>query len=85
MQAWLAGIIVSLTTKLGSWLLARALEYFNKQQKHAATDADIDARLASVKSAYKDAFNGEKITPEQRKNLYQGISDFIRNTGDSGL
>ncbi len=85
MPAWIASIIVALMTKLTSWLLTKGLEVVHGKQDQAATDADIDARLASFKNAYKEAFNGQPVTVDQRQKLNQAIADFIRGGTNGGL
>lgn len=78
-------IIVALLTSIGSKLLAWALSFIQAKQQQVATDKDIDNKLATVKEAYKEAIDGEKVTPEQRKKVNQALSDFIRNPGNGGL
>lgn len=85
MQVWLATIVVQLITNLGSWLMARALEAIHSKQQQASTDSQIDQRLAGVKAAYKEAFNGQPVTPDQRAKLNQAIADFIRGPSGTGV
>ncbi len=85
MQAWIASIVVALMTKLTSWLFAKGLEVIHSKQDQATTDADIDARLASFKNAYKEAFNGQPVTSEQKQKLNQAIADFIRGGTTGGV
>jgi hypothetical protein len=81
MQAWIAGIIVSIMTQFTSWLLAKGLEIIHGKELQKTTDGDIDKKLLAFKLAYKEAFNGSPVTPEQREKLKGAISDFIRNAG----
>lgn len=78
-------IIVQILTKLGSWLFAKVLEFYHGKQEQKNTDEDIDNKLNQFKEAYKEAFDGQPITPEQRKKLNQSIADFIRNPNVGGL
>lgn len=78
-------LITSILTNLASKLFAWVLEYFKGKQKQSNTNEDIDQRLDQVKQAYKEAFNGEPVTPEQRKRLNQSLADFIRNTNNGGM
>jgi heme oxygenase len=78
-------IIVAVMTKLVSWLLSKGLEKLHGVNGSLETKRDIDARLKSFKDAYKEAFDGTEITPEQRAKLRQSIADFIRGTGNGGL
>ncbi len=77
-------LIVELLTKFCSWLLATSLEQIHGQQEEAATDEVIDAKLAALKTAYKDAFNGQPVSVEQRAKLNSAIADFIRGGADNG-
>lgn len=72
-------------TKLTSWLLAKGLEAIHGKELEASTDQSIDQRLTAFKAAYKDAFNGKPVTPEQRQKLNQAISDFISGNTSDGL
>lgn len=65
--------------------MAKALEYFHGVHDQSETNNDIDARLKSFKDAYREAFNGEEITPEQHTKLRASIANFIRSTDGSGL
>lgn len=85
MSAWISNIVVILLTRLTSWLFTKGLEVKAGRDQKAATDADIDQKLATFKEAYKESFNGEPVTPEQRKKLNQAIADFIRGPGTGGL
>jgi hypothetical protein len=64
-------------------LVSMLLEQSNKNVPAPVTDESIDARLAKFKDAYKDAFNGQPVTTEQRQKLNEAISSFIR--GANGL
>lgn len=85
MPTWMSDIIVNLLTRLASWAFAKATAYIQAKQEKAATDSAIDAKLEAVKVAYKEAFNGEKPTPEQMAALKRAISGFIRNPDNGGL
>jgi hypothetical protein len=78
-------IIVAILTKLTSWLFAKGLEKIHGAQEKAATEKDIDQKLAAFKTAYSEAFDGTKITAEQRAKLYNSISNFLRNSSPGGL
>ena len=81
----LNNIFVSLMMKIVAFLFTKGLEYFHGQQKKSETEKNIDERLAKFKEAYKGAFDGEPVTPEQRAKLNQAIRDFIRGDGGGGL
>lgn len=85
MPGWLAQIVIMLMTKLTSWLFAKGLEVVNAKKLQISNNADIDDRLLAFKNAYKEAFNGQPVTPEQRAKLKQSISDFIRDGSNGGL
>lgn len=92
MQAFLAKLLTELATKLGSWLVARASEFWAKREAAKAVEqakevdhAAIDARLAALKKAYLEANDGTKATPDQRTALQRAISEFARNAGSSKL
>lgn len=77
----IATILESLITKLASWFFTKVLAYFHGKAQHAKTDKEIDEKLAVVKQAYKEAFDGTPITPEQRQKLNQSIDDWLRGDG----
>jgi len=85
MPTWMSEIMVNLLTRLASWAFAKAAAYIQERQEKAASDSVIEARLDAVKIAYKEAFNGEKPTPEQMAALRRAISGFIRNPDNGGL
>ena len=85
MQGWIAGIFIELLTRFASWAFSKGLQHYHGEQEHAETDRDIDARLKLFKDAYKEAFNGEPLTTEQKKKLNYAISDFLRGGPDGGL
>lgn len=85
MPAWISNIFVALLTKLASWLFAKGLEKYHSELDKAETNKDIDERLKTFKEAYAEAFNGEPVTPEQRKKLNAAIADFIRGNSAGGL
>lgn len=78
-------IITSILTNLASKFLTWVLEYFKGKQQQKDTNEDIDQRLDQVKQAYKEAFNGEPVSKEQRQKLNQSLADFIRNPNNGGL
>lgn len=81
MPVFVSNIIVTLLTKLTSWLFAKGLEKLHGAQQKAATEQEIDKKLSTFKQVYKDAFNGDKVTKEDRKKLNAAISDFLRGDG----
>lgn len=85
MPTWMSDIVVNLVTRFASWAFAKAAAYIQAHQEKAASDSAIEARLDAVKVAYKEAFNGEKPTPEQMAALKRAISGFIRNPDNGGL
>lgn len=85
MPAWITNIIVAILTKLTSELLARGLAHLHAAENKKATDADIDQKLSKFKDAYKEAFNGETVTPEQRAKIQKSIAEFIRSGPPGGL
>ncbi len=85
MPLWVMNLFIMVMTKLTSWLLARGLESLHSKQETDKENADIDARLKAFKDAYKDAFNGEPVTPEQRQRLKDAITTFIRGNPNGGL
>ena len=81
MQAWVASLVVSILTKLTSWLLARGLEKLHLEQDIYEKKNQIDERLKNFKDAYVEAFDGHPLTEEQRAKLKKAIADFIRGDG----
>ena len=81
---WLAGLVALVLQKLIPWALTKLMEYFQKKNEIKGVKTDIDAKLQTVKDAYTKAFNGEPITPEQRKELHRASSDFIRGDATTG-
>lgn len=81
---FLAGIFASMMSKLVSWLVSKGLEWYHGREQKAATEDDINNKLVKFKEAYKEAFNGEPVTPEQREKLKGSIRDFIRGVDTNG-
>lgn len=77
----LTNIVVSLMTSFTSWLVTMGLQKIHGKQEKAQTDKDIDQKLSKFKEAYKEAFNGQPVTPEQKQKLNSAISDFLRGDG----
>lgn len=77
-------LIIYFVTQIASYLMTKALEKSQKSQETVATDSMIDQKLEAVKNAYKESFNGEPVTKEQRKKLKDSIVDFI-STDSGGL
>jgi hypothetical protein len=76
-------IILALVTQLGSYLISAVLKSRAKKQEAPANPEEVDRRLADVKAAYTEAFDGKPITPEQRKKINLALSAFIN--GGHGL
>lgn len=75
-------LIIYFVTHLASYLMTKALEKVQKSKETAVSELVIDQKLEAVKTAYKESFNGEPVTKDQRKNLKSAITDFIKS--DSG-
>ena len=73
-------ILIAVLTPIATRALTWVLERVNEPD----AGKDVDDRLAQFKDSYKKAFDGNDITPEQRKELNRAISDFVRGTS-SGL
>ncbi len=80
----IANLMAIILTNVTSWILARGLEAIHGKELQKTTEGDINKKLLDFKLAYKEAFDGSPITPEQRQKLKSAISDFIRG-GSSGL
>jgi len=78
-------IIISILTKLGSWLLTKGLEWFQKREQQKADEATIDAKVSRVKAAYASVVDGTPMTPEQRREFNAAVSDLIRGNTTGGL
>lgn len=85
MQTWLASLVALILSDLASWLTTKGLAYFHGQSETAVNDADIDARLAAFKAAYKAAFDGNPVTPLDKTNLNKAIANFITGNTPSGV
>lgn len=85
MQAWLASVVVAVLTNLGSSVGAWILKFIVSRKQKAETAETIDARLARFKQAYLEAFDGKKVTPEQKAALKAAIAEFVRNPDNRGL
>ena len=68
-------IIVAILVKAISWFL----EQNQKSKVLNESNNDIDQKLEAFKNAYKESFNGEATTDEQRKNLKIAIRNFIKS------
>lgn len=72
-------ILLALLVKVGPWLLTKAMEWGQKSKETVQTDEAIDKKLETFKTAYKESFDGEAVTSEQRKALKASIRDFIKS------
>ncbi len=81
MPAFIGSILTYILTQVTSLLLAKGLEVIHGKEMKKVEWDDINLKLLDFKMAYKEAFNGEPITPEQREKLKKAIADFIRNPG----
>jgi hypothetical protein len=72
-------ILISLITHIASYLLAKALEKSQKSSETLETENAIDLKLKTMKDAYIEAFDGNKVTDEQKKNLRDSIINFVKS------
>jgi hypothetical protein len=84
-MSWLAAFAAKVLIKLLPWLTAKVMEFFHGLDEKKAAGESVDARLEAMKEAYKKAFDGTDITPEQREELKHAISDFIRGGTAGGM
>lgn len=84
MPTWLSDLVIKILSALGSWLVAKAMEKVHEKKEQVETEKDIDQRLQVLKDAYKEAFNGEPITPDQRARLNEAMARFIRGGAPRG-
>lgn len=78
-------ILIAVLIRVTTYWVTSALEYSNKNNSKAFSERTIDERLEKVKAAYKDAFDGQPITPEQHKSLKSAVALFISNDSNGGL
>jgi hypothetical protein len=71
-------IIIAVLTAITSKLLNAGLARLHSKQIAAGDARDVDEKLEQFKAAYRKAFDGKPITPDQKKELNRAISDFIR-------
>lgn len=83
-MSFLSSLVSSIILKLASWGFTWALGKYHQAQDETKTNADIDQKLSSFKEAYKQAFNGQPMTVEQKDALEKAISTFLRNN-DGGV
>jgi len=81
----LSDFAVAILLKVVSALFTELIARLHQNQDVMTSNNQIDARLTAFKNAYKEAFNGEKVTPEQREKLRSAISDFIRGSSNGGM
>jgi hypothetical protein len=75
---FLATLLAKVAQALLPWLLAKLMAYLNKEKSLEDNKEKIDELLVKVKEAYKKAFNGQPVTPEQEQELKRALRDFIR-------
>ncbi len=85
MTAWASSLVLAILTRLTSALLTKGLEVLHGSRLKYDTDLDVDQKLKAFKDAYREAFDGKPITPEQRSKLKTSIRDFISNSNNGGL
>lgn len=85
MTAWLSDLVVRILEGLGTYIVAQAIARSKANQQSAASDAEVDQKLAALKDAYKAAFNGQPVTKDDKKNLQSAISQFISGGDSRGL
>lgn len=59
--------------------MARGLEYIHSKKEVSISDKEIDHKLENFKSIYKESFNGEPVTKDQRTRLNKAIADFLKS------
>ncbi len=85
MTTWVGSILIAILSRLTSSLLSYLISKIHSQQDILESKNQIDARLLAFKEAYKEAFDGKPITPDQKAKLNAAISSFIRGDGNGGL
>jgi hypothetical protein len=78
-------IAIALLTRLGSWLLAKALEYIQNREEKKADESAIDDRVNKVKDVLRESLDGTPLTPEQKLKFKESLRDLIRGGSSSGL
>lgn len=81
MPQWVINILVGVLTGL----LTKIIEKIQTEKNVWNDNADVDARLNNLRDAYKESFNGEPVTPEQREKLKKAIREFISGGPNGGL
>lgn len=84
MPLWITNLIAAIMLRVVTILVQKGLEVFHGKQKQAKTEQEIDARLAKLKAASLEAFDGKPITPEQRQKLRGAIAEFIGGNAPNG-
>lgn len=51
--------------------------YFKKMEKRQETKAAVNKKVSRVKKAVSQAYDGEDITKEQRKEIVDSVKDLI--------
>ncbi len=72
-------ILFSLLAKIIPWLLTKSLDELKKQKDTEKTNNDIDQKLESVKTAYKEALNSDKVTNEHKQKIKDSVHNFIKS------
>lgn len=83
-MAWLTSLAASLLEKLVSSIAVKLMELYRGKAEKDATEADIDNRVALLKDAYKKAFDGNPVTPQQKEELKHAIRQFINGNNPAG-
>lgn len=84
MASWLTGLASAIILKLVSWGVAWALAQYHQEQDDDKSDSDIDSKLKAFKDNYNKTFDGSPMTEDKINALKKSISDFLRNSSDTG-
>lgn len=78
-------ILIKVLTQLGSFILMKALEYFQKKQGQKLDEEAIDKRVSEVKQVLKEALDGTPLTPEQKNKFKESVIHLVRGNNSSGV
>jgi hypothetical protein len=84
-MSFLISFLSSFLMKAIPWLISKGMEYYRDYEGTKMTDEEIDKRLAALKDSYKKAMTDGPMTPIQREELHNAISDFIKHGANGGL
>lgn len=78
-------IIIYVLAQVGSWALAKALQYFQNKDKTLAYELDVAEKVSKVRESILQAKDGTAVTKEQKAQFRKAVRDLIASGSPNSL